>query len=166
MLNTAWLENYVCSLRVCKVCARSKDGQLLLEHTELGSRSCVASNTVFAGCRGRGGGDVSQPFTWTCLPPREEERKILDESIGAHTRSAGGHPAQPQRLHTALGRGPGAGWSPPGQVAACLGGAGRNDRRGGLEQDCTPFWWPPSADAWAEASWALSVTSPRRAPPC
>lgn len=56
MLNTAWLENFVCSLRVCRVCARRKDGQLLLEHAELGSRSCVASNTVFAGCRGAGGG--------------------------------------------------------------------------------------------------------------
>lgn len=37
-------------------------------------------------------GDVSQPFTWTCLPPREDERKNLNENVGTHTRSTGGCP--------------------------------------------------------------------------
>lgn len=34
--------------------------------------------------QGTGGekrGDASQPFTWMCLPPREGERKTLNENI-------------------------------------------------------------------------------------
>lgn len=77
MLNTEWLEKYVCSLCVC----REEKGQLLLEHMGLGSQSCTASQNV-PWCRGKEaaacGGDVSQLFTWTCLPPREEERKIVN----------------------------------------------------------------------------------------
>lgn len=34
-----------------------------------------------AGTDGDKGGDVSQPFTWTCLPPREE-KTFLNENIG------------------------------------------------------------------------------------
>lgn len=135
MLNTEWLEKYVCTLCVC----REERGAASSRAHGAGEPElyCFTELTLV---QGKGGGRL-----WRrCKPALHlymfaTERRREDNCKLKHTDI---HKKR-WRISSVSTRRWGEGWDAwrsPGARSTLAGLLGQNDREGSFEQDCTPFW--------------------------